>query len=317
MRIHICGLAAALLAASAASHAQPAGPAYPAKVVRIVTAAAGGGSDFATRLIATPLGQALGQQVIVDNRGLLAADIAAKAPPDGYTLLLSGPTLWLLPLMRNNVASDIGDFTPITLATRTANILVVHPSLPVKSVADLIALAKAKPGELNFGTSGTGNSVHIAGELFKSMAGLNIVRVNYKGGSQALTDLAAGQTQLMFSVPGSALPHVKTGRLRALAVTSATPTPLAPGLPSVSQTLPGYESVSYLAIFAPAGTPAPIVNRLSQEIAKALARPDVKDKFLALGIETVGNTPEAAAAVIKADLARMGKVIKAAGIRAD
>ena len=290
---------------------------YPTKVVRIVTAAAGGGSDFATRLIATPLGPALGQQVIVDNRGVVAADIAAKAPPDGYTLLLSGPTLWLLRFMRDNVASDIGDFVPITMATQTANILVVHPTLPVKSVKDLIALAKTKPGELNFATSGTGNSVHIAGELFRSMTGTNIVRVNYKGASQALTDLASGQTQLMFAVPGSVLPHVKTGRLRALAVTSAQPTPLAPGLPTVAATVPGYESVSYLAIFAPAGTPAAIVTKLNQEIVRVLQRPEVKEKFLATGIETVGSSPEAAAKLIDAEIARMGKVIKAANIRAD
>jgi tripartite-type tricarboxylate transporter receptor subunit TctC len=290
---------------------------YPIKPIRIITAAAGGGSDFATRLIATPLGPALGQQVIVDNRGVIAADIAAKAPPDGYTLLLSGPTLWLLPFMRDNVASDVNDFVGITMATQTANILVVHPSLPAKSVKELIALAKAKPGQLNFATSGTGNSVHIAGELFKSMTGTDIVRVNYKGASQALTDLASGQTQLMFAVPGSVLPHVKSGRLRALAVTSARPTPLAPGLPTVAETLPGYESVSYLAIFAPAGTPAPIVTRLNQEIVRVLARPDVKEKFLATGIETVGSSPEALAALIKGEVARMGKVIKAAGIRAD
>ena len=304
-------LSSAVLAGSAV--AQP----YPTKVVRIVTAAAGGGSDFATRLIATPLGPALGQQVIVDNRGVLAADIAAKAPPDGYTLLLSGPTLWLLPFMRDNVASDIADFAPVTMATQTANILVVHPALPAKSVKDVIALAKARPGDLNFATSGTGNTVHIAGELFKAMTGIDIVRVNYKGASQALTDLASGQTQIMFAVPGSVLPHVKAGRLRALAVTSAQPTPLAPGLPTVAATVPGYESVSYLAIFAPAGTPAAIVTKLNQEIVRVLQRPDVKEKFLAAGIETVGSSPEAAAQLIKYEIARMGKVIRAANIRAD
>lgn len=295
------------------THAQT----YPVKPVRIITAAAGGGSDFATRLISTPLSTALGQQVIVDNRGVLAADIAAKAPPDGYTLLLSGSTLWLLPFMRENVASAVSDFTGITMATQTANILVVHPALPPRSVKDLIALAKARPGELNFATSGTGNSVHIAGELFKSMTGVNIVRVNYKGASQALTDLASGQTQLMFAVPGSVLPHVATGRLRALAVTSAQATPLAPGLPPVNATLPGYESVSYLAIFAPASTPETIVNRLNQEIVRVLMRSDVKDKFFTAGIDTVGGSPEALSALIKAEVNRMGKVIKAAGIRAD
>ncbi|MBS1132154.1 MAG: hypothetical protein H6R16_3156 [Proteobacteria bacterium] len=303
---------AAMTAASAVS-----AQSYPAKPLRILTAAAGGGSDHATRLIATPLGVALGQQVIVDNRGLLAADIAAKAPPDGYTLLLTGQTLWLLPFMRDNVASNVTDFTPITTATETANILVVHPILPVKSVKDLMALAKARPGELNFATSGNGNSVHIAGELFKSMTGANVVRVNYKAASQALTDLIAGQTQFMFGVPGSVTPHVKAGRLRALAVTSAKPTQLVPGLPAVAQSLPGYEVASRLAIFAPAGTPGPIIYRLNQEIVKILNRPEVKDKFHASGIETVGDSPEALAALIKSEIDRMGKVIKAAGIRAN
>jgi tripartite-type tricarboxylate transporter receptor subunit TctC len=304
-------------AAGAQTVSTGSGQAYPVKPLRIITAAAGGGSDFATRLIATPLAPALGQQVIVDNRGVLASDIAAKAPADGYSLLVVGPTLWLLPFMRDNVGSDVSDFAPITMATQTANILVVHPTLPAKSVSELIALAKAKPGQLNFATSGTGNSVHIAGELFKSMTGTDIVRVNYKGASQALTDLASGQTQLMFAVPGSVMPHVKVGRLRALAVTSAKPTPLAPGLPSVAASLPGYESVSYLAIFAPAGTPAPIISRLNQEIVRVLNRPDVKEKFFSAGIETVGSSPEALAALVRAEVGRMGKVIKAAGIRAD
>ncbi|MES2562286.1 MAG: tripartite tricarboxylate transporter substrate-binding protein [Pseudomonadota bacterium] len=295
------------------SHAQT----YPAKPVRIITAAAGGGSDFATRLISTPLSAALGQQVIVDNRGVLAADIAAKAAPDGYTLLLNGSTLWLLPFMRENVGSNVSDFTGITMATQTANILVIHPALPPRSVKDLIALARARPGELNFATSGTGNSVHVAGELFRSMSGVSIVRVNYKAASQALTDLVAGQTQLMFAVPGSALPHVASGRLRALAVTSAQATPLAPGLPPVSATLPGYESVSYLAIFAPAGTPEAIVKRLNQEIVRVLMRADIKEKFSTAGIDTVGNSPDELSALVKAEVNRMGKVIKAAGIRAD
>jgi tripartite-type tricarboxylate transporter receptor subunit TctC len=290
---------------------------YPSKVVRIITAAAGGGSDFATRLIATPLGASLGQQVIVDNRGVLAADVAAKASADGYTLLLSGPTLWLLPFMRDNVRSSMQDFTPITIATQTVNILVVHPALPAPSVKGLVALAKTQPGQLRFATSGTGNSVHIAGELFKSMSGIDIVRINYKGASQALTDLVAGQTQLMFGVSASVLPHVKAGRLRALAVTSAKPSPLAPGLPTVAEALPGYESVSYLAVLAPDGTPALIVARLHQEIVRALARPELKEKLLMAGIEALGSSPEATAALIKDESARMGQVIKAASILAD
>jgi tripartite-type tricarboxylate transporter receptor subunit TctC len=290
---------------------------YPATHVRIITAAAGGGSDFAARLIAGPLGAALGQQVIVENRGLLAADIAAKAPPDGYTLLLTGQTLWLLPFMRDNVASNVSDFAPVTTATETTNILVVHPMLPARSVAELMSLARAQPGEINFATSGNGNSVHIAGELFKSMTGLNVIRVNYKAASQALTELVSGQTQFMFGVPGSVTPHVKAGRLRALAITSAKPSALMPGLPTVAQTVPGYEVASRLAIFAPWGTPATIVARLNQEIVRVLNRPDVREKFHAFQIETVGDAPEALAALIKAEIARTAKVIKDAGIRAD
>jgi tripartite-type tricarboxylate transporter receptor subunit TctC len=290
---------------------------YPVKPVRIITAAAGGGSDHSTRLIATPLGAALGQQVIVDNRGLVAADVAAKAMPDGYTLLLSGQTLWLLPFMRENVASNVTDFTPITTATEAANILVVHPTLPAKSVKELVALAKARPGELNFATSGNGNSVHLAGELFRSLASVNVVRVNYKAGSQAVTDLVAGQTQFMFGVPASVTPHLRSGRLRALAITSEKRSALWPDLPAIAQTLPGYDVASRLAIFAPAGTPMAIVQRLNEEIVRVLRRPDVKEKFIATGVEPVGDSPEALAATVKSEIERMSKVIKTAGIRAD
>ena len=308
---------AALVVALLGSTYASAADTYPAKIVRFVTAGAGGGSDFATRLIATPLGAGLGQQVIVDNRGVLSVEIAAKAPPDGYTLLLSGPSLWLLPFMRDNVASDMRDFTPITMATQTPNILVVHPTLPAGSVKALIVLARSKPGELNVAASGNGNSVHIAGELFKAMTGCDIVTVKYKGATQALTDLMSGQTQLMFSVPGSVLPHVKARRLRALAVTSAKPSPLMPELPTVAAVLPGYESVSHLAILAPAGTAASIVTRLNQALVRVLQRSDVKEKFFTASMETVGSSPEATAALIAAETARMGKVIKAANIRAD
>ena len=290
---------------------------WPTTHVRIITAGAGGGSDFASRLIAAPLGMALGQQVIVENRGLLAADVAAKAAPDGYTLLLVGQTLWMLPFMRDNVASNVTDFTPVTTATETCNILVVHPAVPVKSVKALIDLARSRPGDINYAISGNGSSVHIAGELFRTMARINVARIPYKGASQALTELIAGQTQYMFGVPGSLMPHIKAGRLRALAITGAKATPLMPGLPPVAQTLPGYEVASRLAIFAPAGTPAAIVQRLNREIVRVLNRPEVKDKFHESQIEVVGDTPEQLAAMIKSEIATTAKVIKEAGIRAD
>jgi tripartite-type tricarboxylate transporter receptor subunit TctC len=184
-------------------------------------------------------------------------------------------------------------------------------------VKALVELARARPGELNFATSGNGNSVHIAGELFKSMTGVNVARVNYKAASQALTDLIAGQTQFMFGVPGSVMPHVKAGRLRALAITGAKSSTLMPGLPTVAQTVPGYEVATRLAFFAPAGTPAPIITRLNRETVRVLNRPEVQEKFHAFGIETVGDTPEALAALIKDEIVRTGKVIKDAGIRAD
>ncbi len=290
---------------------------WPATHIRIITAGAGGGSDFATRLIAGPLGAALGQQVIVENRGLLAADVAAKAAPDGYTLLLSGQTLWLLPFMRDGVASNVSDFAPITTVTETSNILVVHPTVPAKSVRALIDLARARPGELNYATSGNGSSVHIAGELFRTMARIQVARINYKGASQALTELIAGQTQYMFGVPGSLMPHIKAGRLRALAISGAKATPLMPGLAPVAQTLPGYEVASRLAVFAPTGTPQTIIARLNREIVRVLARVEVRDKFHETQIEVVGDTPDALAAMIKAEIASTAKIIKEAGIRAE
>lgn len=296
------------------------GQAYPSKTIRIVTTAAGGGSDFVARLIAQGLTDSLGQQTIVDNRlTLIAIEMAIKAPPDGYTLASFGSTLWLLPLIREKAPYDpVRDFSPITLAVTSPNILVVHPSLPVKSVRDLIALAKARPGQLNYGTTGTGGSNHLAGELFKSMAGIDLVRINYKGAAQSLIDLISGQIQVMFPTPNSAASHIKAGRVKALAVGSARPSALFPGLPTVAASgLPGYESVALYGILAPARTPAPIISRLSQEIAVILNRPDLREKLFGIGVEPVGSLPDEFAAAIKTDMARMGKVIKEAGIRAD
>jgi tripartite-type tricarboxylate transporter receptor subunit TctC len=293
------------------AHAQT----YPVKPLRILTAEAGGGSDFVARLLAGPLGAALGQQVLVDNRGLLAAEVAARAPADGYSLLLIGATLWLQSYLRDKVPYQVADFVPVSMATRAPNILVIHPQVPAKSVPALIALAKARPGELNYATSGNDNSVHLAGEMFRVMTGVNMVRVNYRGAARALTDLSAGQVQLMFGVPGSVLPHVKAGRLIALAVTSAEPSPLAPGLPVVAAAVPGYESVSHLAMFAPVGTPAVIVTRLSDEMTRVLRRPEMREKFLASGSEPAAGTPEQLAALMRADMHKLGAIIKAAGIR--
>ena len=292
---------------------------YPAKPVRIVTSDAGGGSDIVARVIAQGVSGPLGQPVLVENRGggVIAGEMVAKAPPDGHTLLFYGGTLWLLPMMRSSVPYDtLRDFAPITLAITSPTVLAVHPSLPVRSVKDLIALAKARPGQLNYGSPAVGTSTHMAAELLKSMAGINIVRIAYKGGAGALNDLIAGQVDLAFVVTTSATPHVKSGRLRALAITSAEPSPQFPGLPTVAATgLPGYESSAQVGMFVPAKTPDAIINRLNQEIVRVLARPDVKEKFLAIGVETVGNTPEQFMAKIKSEIVKWGKVIKEAGIR--
>ena len=294
---------------------------FPNKSIRIVTAEAAGGADFVARLIAHGASGSLGQQVVVENRGgsaIIPAQFVAKAPPDGYTLLVYGNNFWLLPFIQNVPYDPVKDFSPLTLAARSPNMLVVHPSLPIKSVKELIALAKSRSGALNYASAATGGSSHLAAELFKAMAGVNIVRVPYKGTVPGITDLIAGQVQLMFGTTGTLAHHVKSGRLRALAVTSAQPTALAPGLPTVAAAgLPGYEAESAYGLFAPAGTPAPILSRLHEETVRVLIRPEVKERLFNTGVEVVGNTPEAFTASIKSDMLRMGKVIKDAGIRAD
>ena len=295
------------------------GHAYPNKIIRIVTSAPGGGSDVLSRLIAPGLTESLGQQVIVDNRGSIAPEIVAKAPPDGYTLLVSGSPLWVLPLLRANTPWDaVKDFAPITLAVSSPSILVVHPSLPVKSVKELIALAKARPGELNYASGTPGATPHLAAELFKVMAGVNMVRVGYKGTGPGILGVMSGQVELMFPNAGSAMPHVRSGRLRALAVCNAQPSALVPGLPTVAAAgLPGYETSSPQAVLAPAKTPVTLVNRLHQEIVRVLNRADVKERLFNSGGEAVGSSPERFAATIKSDIVRMGKLIKDAGIRVE
>jgi len=292
---------------------------YPARTVRIVASEAGGGGDFVARLIAQGLTAVFGQQVVVENRGggVIAGDLVAKSPPDGYTLLLYGNTLWLLPLMRSHMPYDPGrDFVPISLAASAVNVLVVHPSLPVKSVKDLVALARARPGQLNNGSAAPGTINHLAAELFKSMAKVNIVRVSYRGSASALTAVMSGEVQLMFASAAAVKPPIQSGRVRALAVTTPGRSPIYPELPTVAEAgLPGFESVSVHGVFAPAKTPDAIVTRLHQEIARVLQRQDMKDRFASVGVEPIGSSPEQLAATMKAEIARMGKVIREAGIR--
>ena len=307
-----------LIAALAASQADA--QTYPTRPVRIVTAEAGGGSDFTARLLAQGLTGGLGQQVIVENRpsGFIPGEIVAKAAPDGHTLLLFNTILWAAPLIQQAPYDPARDFAPVSLIGRTPSILVVHPSLPVKSVAELVALAKAKPGQLNYGSTGTGAANHLAAEMFKVMAGVDVVRVNYKGGGMALNALMGGEVQMMFTTPITAAPHVRTGKLRVLAVTAAAPSALVPGTPTMAAAgLPGYESIATYGVFAPARTPRAIVERLAAETARVLGRPEVKERFFNTGMETVGGPPGELAAAMRADVARLAKVIREAGIRAD
>ena len=295
---------------------------YPVKPLRIVTSEPGGVADFTARLIAQGLSTAFHQPAIVDNRGgasgVIGIDIVARAPADGYTLIVFSPSLWTLPLIQRTSYDTLRDFAPVTLAVTAPNLLLVHPSFPATSVKALIALAKAKPGEYNYAAGSIGAASHLSGELFKSMAGADIVRVPFRGTAPALNALLGGQVQMMFAGAGSAVPHVLSARLRALAVTSAQPSVLFPDLPTIASSgLPGYELETNTGMFAPAATPVAIINRLQAEIARALHQPEVKQRLAAAGIEPVANTPAEFTAKVKAEIARLGKVVKEAGIRAD
>ncbi len=311
----------AVLAAAFAAAATVAAQTYPVRPIRIVAGGVGGGSDFTARMIAQGLTAVWGQQVVVDNRpsGFVPGEIVMRAQPDGHTLLVSGSSLWISRLLQDNVPFDAErDFAAVTLAATSPSVLTVHPGVAAKTVRELIALAKSRPGELNYGTSGQGSAPHLAAELFKAMAGVNIVRVNYKGAGAALNDLIAGQVQMTFGTTSSLAPHIKSGRLRALAVSSAQPSALLPDLPTIAASgLPGYEAVSPAGVFAPAKTPAALIARLNAEIVRALGAADARQKLLGAGIEVVGSTPAEMAALVKADIAKWGKLIRDAGIRTE
>ncbi len=313
-----------ILIATALAPAAPAfSQSFPTKAVRVVTGDPGGGTDFVGRLVAQVLGNALGQPMIVENRGgasgILAAQSVAKAAPDGHTLLLYGNRIWILQYLRDDVPFDaVKDFSPITLAVRSPNILVLHPAVPIDSVRALIASAKARPGSLNYAATGSGTPNHMAAELFRAMAGVDLVRINYKGTSAAMNGLLRNDVQIMFATVAAVLSHIKAGKLKVLGVTSAQPSALLPDVPTVAASgLPGYESGSAYGYFAPAGTSTTVITRLNQEIAGILRRTDMREKLLGAGVESVGSTPEEFAAVIKSEMTRMGKVIKDAGIRED
>ena len=291
---------------------------YPAKPIRVVTTEPGSSLDLTARYVAQAISGPLGQQVIVDNRRVNSIEIVAKAQPDGYTLLAYGSPIWIMPMLREVTFDPVKDFAPITLAATSPNVLVIHPAVAATNVKELIALAKSRPGALNYGSSVTGGTPHLAAELFKALAGVDVVRVAYKGVAVAVTDLIGGQLQMMFPVVPSAIPHVKTGKLRALAVSSAQPSALAPGLSTMAASgLPGYELVAVYGMFAPARTPATLLERLNREMVRGINTPEMKAQFLIAGAEVVGSTQQVFAAFIKADMARMSKVIKDAGIRED
>ncbi len=318
--LHLIGLLSAIVLlpvgwASQPVQAQP----FPTKPLRMLTAEPGGGSDVAARIIAPGLSAGLGQPVVVDNRGggMIIAEITARAPADGYTLLTYSSSLWLIPLMRTHTPYDpLRDYAPVTLVGSSPMVLVTHPSVAATTVKELIALAKAKPGELNFASGPSGAIPHLSAELFKFMAGIDIVHVPFKGVGAAVVDLIGGRTQLMMPNASAALPHIKSGRLRGLAVTSAQPSTLAPGLPTMAASgLPGYESVAMYAVFTPAKTPAAVIQRLNREIVAHLNRVEVKDKFLGVSTDIIASTPQTLTDTMRSEMARMGNVIKAARIR--
>jgi len=297
-----------------------AGQAYPTKPVRVVTAPAGAGNDFVARLIAQGLAGSLGQQLVVDNRPAgIVSELVAKAPADGYTLLAIGSVMWLTPFLQDNVPYDpVKDFAPISITARSVNILVVHPSVAANSTRELIALAKSKPGQFNYATGATGASNHLAAELFKAMAGINIVRIPYKGAGPAVNDLVSGQVHMMFPTTAAGLPHVRAGRLRALGVTSVQPSALAPGLPTVAESgLPGYESVVMYAMFAPARTPAAVVKRLHSGLVQSAKSSESTERFFNAGVEVVASSPGELAAAVASEMTRMGKLIKDARLRTE
>ena len=315
---------AVLLAACGfAAHGASAPGVYPDRPLRlIVPFPPGGGNDILARAVGQRLAEAIGQQVVVDNRGgaggIVGAELAAKSVPDGYTMLLGSlGSLAHNPALRPQLPYDpVRDFAPVILLANSAFILVVNPSLPAKSVAEFIALAKSKPGGLNYASAGQGSSLHLTGEIFKATTGVDIVHVAYKGTAPALTELIAGQVQASFSTMPPALPHVKTGKLRALAVTTSKRALAAPDVPTVAEAgVPGFDVSNWQGIVAPARTPAAIVDKLNRDLAATLKTPAMADLLNAQGLEPAGGTPAQFAAVIRSEVAKYKTVVKTAGIR--
>jgi tripartite-type tricarboxylate transporter receptor subunit TctC len=323
MTLRACFILLATIAAANA-HAQVPAANYPAKQIRVIVPfPAGGPTDAIARTIGQKLSETWGQPVIVDNRpgagGNIGTELAAKSPADGYTLFIGTVANAINQSLFAKLPFDfVRDFAPVTQNYVTGLILAVHPSLPAHSVKELIALAKAHPGQLSYSSSGVGGTPHLAGELFNSMAGVKMVHVPYKGSAPAMADLLGGHIQLTFDNMLTVLPQVKAGKLRGLAVTMATRSPLAPELPTVAEAgLKGFEVKSWNGVVVPTGTPKEIIARLNGEIVRILRQPDLREKFLVQGVELVPTTPEEFGAFIKQDIAKWAKVIQLSGARAE
>jgi tripartite-type tricarboxylate transporter receptor subunit TctC len=287
----------------------------------IVPSSAGGGSDIVARIVAPKLGERLGQQVVVENRAgagtMIGTEAVARATPDGYTLLMGISTLATNPAIYRKVSYNaLTDFAPITLVLSAPNVLVVHPSLPVKNVKELVWFSEARPGQINFASAGTGTNPHLTMELFLSMTKLKMVHIPYKGSAPAIIDLVAGQVPVSMATMLTGLPHVRSGRLRALGVTSAQRTAVARDVPTIAESgVPGYEAVQWYGVLAPAQTPKDIVTRLHREMVAILQLPDVKERFAADGGDPGGNTPEEFARYLRSETDKWAKVVKGAGIK--
>lgn len=312
-----------LAALLALAHAVALAQGYPNKAIKIIVPfPPGGGTDIGTRIIAQKLSEAWGQPVLVENRGgaagIVGTEATAKSAPDGYTIMMGniGTHAINVSLYKKLPYDPVKDFAPISHVAGLPLFVLVHPSVKVTSIKELIALAKAQPGKLDYSSSGSGGSMHVAAELFKNMTGTHMVHIPYKGGGPAVADLLAGQVPVSFATVLETLPHVKSGRLRALAVTSANRSLASPSVATVAESgVPEYESISWLALFAPAGTPKDIINKISLEVVRIINLPDVKERLLLQGAEPIGSTPEQLAAVLANDVAKYAKVMKAAGVQ--
>ncbi|HEV7821690.1 MAG TPA: tripartite tricarboxylate transporter substrate binding protein, partial [Burkholderiales bacterium] len=314
-------LAIALVAGASCGTSQAADSGYPARPIRLISPfTPGGGNDLVSRTVALAMSRNVGQSIVVDNRPgantIVGMELVAKAAPDGYTLIMTSSTQAINATLYPKLPYDsIKSFAPVTIVGSSPLIIAVPPSSPIKSVTDLIAAARAKPGELTYPSAGTGNATHLGGELFASMAGVTLTHVPYKGSGPGLTDLSAGRLAVAFSTALSVVPFVKGGRLRAIAVTSNARSAFMPDLPTVAESgLPGYEAGSWYGVVAPARTPQPIVARLHAEIIKVLALPDVRERLVSQGIDPVGNTPDQFAAYIRAEIVKWAKIIKSTGV---